>query len=337
MTKQRRYQGTLPTGIATVVFMVLGLCCFVYYLFHFGANQLSAQGKILDSQTTSGNVAAQVIYIYPKSRPIEENGTELYLIGYADKDNQIGYIGLEAKKNDRLIRRLYKDNETLIDKPYRLEVVVLSADNYLTDKSLATLSKGLLKSNSTLGHEMDKVRLVSLSLAKANRNRFYLMSMVLLLLGVVSAALTYRQIARNQKALETFYDLYPEMDASLSKAKTYAHFAMNDYDLLVYQDHLLTYGKDIRLLDLRDVSILKQTKKTVRQGNDIVELTLPVLLVEFSEAKKQTIRLKKIIPMDLQALWVYLNRYFTHIQTDAVPANQITTDEVVLDLEDLEW
>lgn len=344
MRKNRRYQGIWPLLSSAVVLMILGLGFLGYYLTHFGANQLFSQEKIVNQKVKAGNFAVQVIYIHPKSVPIDEHGTTFYVIGYADKDNRIGYIGLEASPKDKGIKRLYQAKDTLIDEPHRLEVEVLSVDKHFKTTKLATLSKAVLRPSSALGQELDQTRIASLALAKAHRNRAYLITLILLGLGLGLGLVvwSYRVIARNAKTLAMFYDLYPEMDNSLDKAKTYANFMLEQYDIIIYQNHLLTYSRDICLLDLREVSQLKQRYKTVRQNDLTISLPLPLIQVTDLSSKSQTVRLKKVIPMDLQALWVYLNRYFTSIQTDKVKLDTIVeeddtlVDSLEIDLDDLD-
>lgn len=346
MLKDRRHQGLLPYFITSIVFLILGFGFLLYYVTHFGANQLYSQGKVLNPKSSSGHLATQIIYIYPKSVSLKERGTELYLVGYADNKNNIGYIGLEAKKNEGIIKRLYKTNETLIDNPYRLEVEALSLGEYFDKQTFDTAKHKLIKSDSSLGKEMDQNKVISLVLARKNRNRFYLLTLACLGLGFLSFGIAYLLRSRNSKAFEEFYALYPEMDHSLEKAKTYANFIMEDYDILVYNNHLLTYGQDIRLLDLKKVSSLKQGKKII--GNDKVreEVKLPILHAELGGDKILHIKLKKLSKMDLTALFIYLNRYFSHIVTDTVQEDisedglledtETEQDELVVDLEELD-
>lgn len=346
MLKDRCHQGLLPYFISSIIFLSLGLGFLLYYVTHFGANQLYSQGKILNQASSSGHLATQIIYIYPKSVTLKDRGTELYLVGYADKNNTIGYIGLEAKKNDSLIKRLYQNNDTLIDSPHRLEVEVLPLGHHFDKQLFHSAKHQLIDSKSSLGEEMDKTKIVSLALAKENRNRFYLVTLVCLGLGCLSLGIAYLFRNRNRKALEDFYRLYPEIDNSLEKAKSYANFIMTNYDILVYNNHLLTYGQDIRLLDLKKVTSLKQANKMIGNGKVSEQIKLPILYVGFEPDKSIHIRLKKLSNIDLTALFVYLNRYFPHILTDSVKQDttvvdlsddrEIDNDELVIDLEELE-
>ena len=318
MLKDRRHQGLIGYVIGSGIFMIIGLVFLLYYLMNFGANQLYSQNKILNQGAQSGNVAVQVIYIYPKSVPLKERGTELYLIGYADKKNNIGYIGLEAKKNDSLVKHLYDDNDSLIDTPYRLEAEILQTSDYFKGKDYAKQASQMIKLDSTLGEEMDKVRFVSLSLAKKNRNYFYLLTVLFLGIGVVFIVMAYIKRTKNGKALDDLFDIYPELDERLDKAVSYAHFILDDADILVYNNHLLTYGRDIRLLDLRTVNYFNQVYKKVKLKGRVSEIAMPIMHVQSGQDKPQTIRLKNAAPLDLTDLVIYLNRYFSHIQTDDV-------------------
>lgn len=312
MFKDRCYQGLYPYFITAMVLAVLGLSFLGYYLTHFGANQLLSQGRILDERTLGGNVAAQIIYISPKSVAITERGTELYLIGYADKDDNIGYIGMEAKKNDGHIKRLYQNNEHLIDQPYHLEVEVLKTSDYFDKKTFTSLTNQLLKPDSTLRKEISKTRLVSLTLANQNRLIFYLLFILSLILGIVALMIGINLKQQNSRSLKDFYDLYPEIDANLDKVKTYAHFNLEDSDLLIYQNHLLVYSLDIRLLPLDNINQLRLLKGKYAASYQKLSVT-------FNNTQKITIRLKPTVPhTDLEALWAYLNRYFKHIQTGSI-------------------
>lgn len=315
MFKERRRQGIFPYVLTGVILTLLGLGFLAYYLTHFGANRLYRQGQILSAKVEDGNVVSQIIYIHPKSIPMEKRGTNLYLVGYADQDKQIGYIGLEAGRHDGLIRRLYEHNDELIEEPERIEVVVLDVADHFKQGEFATLAQQMVTSDSALGQEMDKVRMASLSLAKSNRNRYY--GLTLLILGGAGFVflLAWLIVKKQDKALRTFFETYPELDDSLDKAMAYASFSLPAYDVLVYQNHFLTYGRDIRLLDLNQLLVLKQAEKTITSGL----VRLPIIHIQTKEMPKpRPIYLKKRDKMDLDPLLVYLNRYFAHIETNPI-------------------
>lgn len=331
MLQDRRHQGLIGYMISSGIFIIIGIGFLLYYLMNFGANQLYSQNNILNQGSQHGNVAVQVIYIYPKSVSLKERGTELYLIGYADKKNTIGYIGLEAKKNDSIIKHLYEDNDSLIDAPYRLEAEILQITDYFKGKDYSKKASQIIKLDSTLGEEMDKVRFVSLSLAKKNRNRFYLVTVLFWGIGLVLAGTAYLKRLKNSRALDDLFDIYPELDESLEQTISYAHFSLDNADILVYNNHLLTYGRDIRLIDLDTVTHFNQVHKKVKIKGRVSYIDMPILRVQFDQDKPQNIRLKNIVPLDLTDLVIYLNRYFSHIQTDEVLSPE--TDEINNDLE----
>lgn len=313
MLKEKRNQGMTALLFISCIFLAIaGVMGFIQYQ---KANPKTAYtdevGKISDD-----TVYTEVYYISPEPILNVKNNTEVWLVQYQNK-----FVGVQAKKGDRQIAELVKksQNGELEKKPARIVGLYVEANAHKENQSYIENYSSLMHS---LRNEVGDVTAsiatnsyISISELEAENYKiiYYTLFMIGLSIFFIGTGLFNRK--KNVEAYNEIYAAYPEAKDNLNILIEQASFHDDELKIIIYKDHLITYYRGFRAIDLKQVIQVYHRMFTMYRG--FASNRNSTLVVVRSNRKKYQMPIRNIgksTDIILRSTFDYLYSYHPHIK-----------------------
>ncbi|WP_247948546.1 hypothetical protein [Streptococcus gordonii] len=313
MLKEKRNQGMIGLLFITLIFLgIAGAMAFIQYQ--------KANPKIAYSADTA-KVSSETVYteVYDISpEPIfpVNNKTEVWLVQYKD-----GYVGIQAKKGDKQIAKLVEqaNKGELKKNPARLVGTYINTGVQKKDQSYisnyASLMHSLRNEAGDISGKIATSSYISLSEFDSDNSKFifYVLFLVGLSVFFVGTGLFNRR--KNVQAYNEIYSIYPEVQGNLNLLLEQASFHDEELKIIIYKDHLITYYRGVRTVDLKQVAHLYHHIFTMHRG--FASNRNSTLIAVRSNNKKYQMPIRNIgktTDIQLRSTFDYLYNYFPHIK-----------------------
>lgn len=251
--KEQKYKGFWSPFLAGVLVISLAVGYGFIGYFQTGLASLQSRGLVYKPYSSHGETTITVSLIIPEAIGELENGNQLYLIG----DDSGHLLGLEAKKDEPLVKEMIAQGEKLSQTPKPLAVYAyqLGID---TDSEIQDYRSYIV--NFFAGSEVaqDVVSNSYVSLAEYQTGRLYAI-LTTLIIGGFGLFLLYSAVRRfraNTRAYQELYAIYPELTGSIEQALYGADWSNQELKIAIYRNHLFTYQGGFHLVDLAEVERL---------------------------------------------------------------------------------
>ncbi|MBX9098070.1 hypothetical protein [Streptococcus gordonii] len=313
MLKEKRNQGMIGLLFITLIFLgIAGAMAFIQYQ--------KANPKITYSADTA-KVSSETVYteVYDISPepifPVNDK-TEVWLVQYKD-----GYVGIQAKKGDKQIAKLVEqaNKGELKKNPARLVGTYINTSVQKKDQSYISNFSSLMHS---LRNEVGDVTAsiatnsyISISELEAENNKiiYYTLFMIGLSIFFIGTGLFNRK--KNVEAYNEIYATYPEAKDNLNILLEQASFHDDELKIIIYKDHLITYYRGFRAIDLKQVIQVYHRMFTMYRG--FASNRNSTLVVVRSNRKKYQMPIRNIgksTDIILRSTFDYLYSYHPHIK-----------------------
>ena len=299
MLKEKRNQGMIGLLFITLIFLgIAGAMAFIQYQ--------KANPKIAYSADTA-KVSSETVYteVYDISPepifPVNDK-TEVWLVQYKD-----GYVGVQANKGE------------LRKNPARLVGTYINTSVQKKDQSYISNFSSLMHSlRNEVGDISAKIATSSyISLSEFDSDNSKFIFYVLFLVGLsaffVGTGLFNRR--KNVQAYNEIYSIYPEVQGNLNLLLEQASFHDDKLKIIIYKDHLITYYRGVRTVDLKQVAHLYHHIFTMHRG--FASNRNSTLIAVRSNNKKYQMPIRNIgktTDVQLQSTFDYLYNHFPHIR-----------------------
>ena len=108
--KETRFKGVASSLLISLAFLMIAGFLALHHWTTTNIENLINSGAIYGSSSNE-DVVVQIDYIYPEVIGESDQGDLLYLVGYISPSGYLGYVGLEAKENDKEIQELLNTSE----------------------------------------------------------------------------------------------------------------------------------------------------------------------------------------------------------------------------------
>ena len=314
MLKERRNQGTIAFLVISLIFLaVAAVMGFIQYQ---KVNTETAYDRNSEPGADSA-VYAEVSYIFPEALIEVDDNTQVWLVAYQD-----GYVGLQAKKGDKQIAKLLeKEKKGELEKnPVRIVGSYVNANSPKKNQgyisNYGSLVRGLLADNPEVITVMSSSSYISITEFESDNLAF--MFYILFLIGLCVFFVVMGIIGRkkNIAAYEEIYAAYPEAKDNLNILLEQASFHDDVLKIAVYKDHLITYYRGFKAIDLKQVVHLYHHILTMHRGFVASNRNSTLVAVRNNQKKYQMPikNIGKTTDTKLQSTFDYLYNHFPHIR-----------------------
>lgn len=313
MLKEKRNQGMIGLLFITLIFLgIAGAMAFIQYQ--------KANPKIAYSADTA-KVSSETVYteVYDISPepifPVNDK-TEVWLVQYKD-----GYVGVQAKKGDKKIAKLVEqaNKGELKKNPARLVGTYINTSVQKKDQSYISNFSSLMHSlRNEVGDISAKIATssyISLSEFDSDHSKFIFYVLFLVGLSAIFIGTGLFNRRKNVQAYNEIYSIYPEVQGNLNLLLEQAYFHDEELKIIIYKDHLITYYRGVRTVDLKQVIHLYHHIFTMHRG--FASNRNSTLIAVRSNNKKYQMPIRNIgktTDIQLRSTFDYLYNYFPHIK-----------------------
>ena len=317
MLKEKRNKGFVANLVVAAIVLTCSIAFFVYH--QSLSSSKPADFPAFNSEATQPKNGLVSIDVYGISkRPIAkvDNKTEIWLVAY-----QKGYVGLQANKNDKTIKKLQNKAEQLKNKPEKLVVKFYNVRTGSTKKTIKNYS-GYMRNFFLRYPKFSRYFSFNtyLSLSGAKSDNLFTLLMGIVCLGIALFFLGNAFFVRKKinQAYDDFYQEYPELQGNVEHLLSEAQFHDAELQIVIYKNHLITYYKGFAITDLRQTVQLYHHILKTYSGFFVTnrQSTLIAIHMQDGKQKKQRLAFKntgKHTDEQLQSTFAYINDHFPTI------------------------
>lgn len=314
MLKEKRNKGF-------VLYLVLGLCFIIGALSTFvlvSQGDKKAPDVIYKGASTSASsgdkVSLRVYDIYSKPiATIKGHKTVIWLVSY-DK----GYVGLEAKEDDKDVAKLLNAGDSLKDQPKRITVKYYNTRTGSKSriKNYSGAMTGVLRTSPNISKYFSFYTYVSLQDVKSDRTSLPVVCGILGLVGVILIAAAFVTRHKVNQAYDELYAAYPELNGNLDLLLSDALYYDDNLKIAIYKNHLVSYFRGFCVVDLQQVVQLYH--RIVKTKRYFITVNRQSFLVAVKDDKKKVnmfIRNRgKKTDEELQPFFAAVQEHFPNIK-----------------------
>lgn len=314
MLKEKRNQGTIALLVLTFIFLaVAAVMGFIQYQ---KVNTKTAYNRNEEPGANSA-VYAEVSYIFPEVLIEVDDNTQVWLVAYQD-----GYVGLQAKKGDKQIAQLLeKEQKGELEKnPVRIVGSYINANSPKEDQgyisNYGSLIRSILADTPEVITAMSSSSYISLSEFESDNLKFIFYILFLLGLCVVFVVIAIIGRKKNIAAYEEIYATYPEAQGNLNILLEQASFHDDVLQIAIYKDHLITYYRGFKAINLKEVGQIYHHILTMNRGFVVSNRNSTLVAIRSNQKKYQMPfkNIGKTTDTKLQSTFDYLYNHFPHIR-----------------------
>ncbi|MGT2947938.1 hypothetical protein [Streptococcus devriesei] len=316
MLKEKRNKGF-------VLYLVFGLCFIIGAL---GIFVLASQGDkrapdvVYNGTSTNASsgdkVSLEVYDIYSKPiADIKGHKTVIWLVSY---DN--GYVGLESKEDDKDVAKLLNAGDSLKDKPKRITVKYYNTRAGSSKSRIRNYSgamTGILRTTPDISKYFSFYTYVSLQDVKSDRTALPIICGILGLVGLIFIAVAFFTRHKVNQAYDELYAAYPELNGNLDLLLSGALYHDDNLKIVIYKEHLVTYFRGFRVVDLQQVvQLYHRIVKTKRYFITVNQQSF-LVAVKADKKKKENMLIHnrgKKTDEELQPFFAAVQEYFPNIK-----------------------
>lgn len=313
MLKERRNQGTIALLVITAIFLAIaGVMGFILY------SKINTT-KAYDRNNAPGadsTVYVEVSDITPEPFFTVDDGTEVWLVQYQD-----GYVGIQAKSGDKQIAELAEKAKSgeLPKKPVKLVGTYINPNvekegqSYISNYS--SIIRSFLAETPEASGALSPGSYISLSEHQSEILQFSLYTAFLVGLCIFFVVFGIIGRKRNIAAYEEIYAAYPEVKDNLNILIEQANFHDDVLKIVIYKDHLITYYRGFKAVNLKEIVHLYHHIFTMNRG--FASNRNSTLVAIRPNQKKYQMPFKNIgktTDSKLQSTFDYISAHYPHIR-----------------------
>ena len=314
MFKEKRNKGFTAVLLISLVFFALATISGFLGQMHKKPTECFA-----DTIDTGREVTMQVFGIYPEPVGEVDGGTVVYIVQYSN-EGEGKFAVVESKVKDESINKLLENADSLADNPGTLtgiQLEPLTNTNFInTSKNTKIINldefiSSILPAKSVVARNMNTR--IYLSLSEYSRDSLSYIFGILIFSGMGLMTLVAAFIIR-KKTIDSFkelYRLYPELEGNLEMLGTLAEFYNQDLKVILYKNHLITYYKGTKALDLRDVWRIYLVRTSYSRFTKVYQFVYT--RKDSSKKYSLTIRNTNRVEEQLEEFWNLLPKKFPEI------------------------
>ncbi len=313
--KETRFKGVASSLLISLAFLMIAGFLALHHWTTTNIENLINSGAIYGSSSNE-DVVVQIDYIYPEVIGESDQGDLLYLVGYISPSGYLGYVGLEAKENDKEIQELLNTSEEeLAQNPQYLVVKSKTTTSSDSISNYQSYLAEVIPPDSEVGKDLTYSAYLSRLNLGLGTSVLVLVPILILLTGLF-LFYAWKRLKMNQQAYAHLYEEYPNLLGNLEQLKTDASYLDENLGILIYRNHIFGYKQQIFFLDLREIIwIYHSITSHKRYGFTVNRTSALAIKKQNTDAFKEYAikNVGKDTDLQLQPLFTYIQLHYPHI------------------------
>lgn len=316
MIKETRNRGMWGALITALIIILVAIGSGFIYSQVSSVETMIRSGKVVSpNESQTGRNVVQVTAIVPEAMIEVDDGTEIYLIEYADQEGNLGYVGLQARPDDATLTNLIAAADQLATNPQWLNVSIVDTDSDEAVVNYSSLIREIMANEAELRQVFTKEYYLSQSQAHSNDMILLAVAVIGGLLGLALIGFAFYRRSQNGKAYAELYSIYPELNGSVELLNQQSDYLDTDLKVAVYKNHLITFYKGFSVQNLQEVQRIYHYQTTLRHG--LYKTRQSQLIVINLVNKKRSLAIKncgETTDAELQPLFAYLSKEHPNLE-----------------------